>query len=117
MAENVFPLFSQPASETISPSTVTSTLRVDSRVVDIDVAGDTDYEVTVEGPNGLVFSITVSDLDNDTSGTDATVTFKRGDETILVDADAETAAVMLIEGGFIDIGAHLAIATSGATFA
>ena len=125
---NIFPLVSEVASATLTldiaddAEAKTHDFVPASRVVLIDAAGAAvapTHTVNLTGPNGLVFFIDVTSLDKDTStAAAAAVIFKKGDNTLTIDAAGEAACVMLTENGFQDASNLLLIgATASATFA
>ena len=129
---NIFPLVSETASETVTLSiasdatSATHNLIVNSREIKIDAQGADaacTHVVNVQAPNGMIFLVNF--LDGDSLNANAadeaatSVTLKKGDNEILLDAVAETACVLSTETGFVDgagiLGSDLG-ATSGATF-
>lgn len=125
---NIFPLFSETASETVTlpiaadATSATHELIVNSRTVLIDAQGADaacTHVVNVQAPNGMVFFVDFLDTDSlNANGADAaatSVTLKKGDNSLLLDAIAEAACVLCTETGFVD-GSGLFGDTSGATF-
>jgi len=129
---NIFPIVSETASETVTlpidaaATSATHNLIVNSRKISIDAEGADaacTHVVNVQAPNGMIFFVDFLNADslNANGGdVDATsVTLKKGDNEILLNAIAETACVLATETGFVDgtgiLGTDLG-ATSGATF-
>jgi len=129
---NIFPLISERASETVTLSiaaadtSATHSLAVKSRTILIDAEGADaacTHVVNVTAPNGMIFFVDFLDSGslnaNTATAAASSVTLKKGDNTILLDAVAEAACVRVTENGFVDgsniLGTALG-ATSGATF-
>ena len=132
MASKLFPFFSSQASQTLTleidatETAKTVDFVVDARKVFIDAQGADSaptYTVNLRGGQvGMVFCVDVTDLDARDGGdtADAKVKFVKGDNSVLIDAAAEQAMIMITDTGLIDasnfFGSHF-LTTSGATFA
>jgi hypothetical protein len=111
----IFPLYSENASETITVTASTVDIKVDARLVDLNCAGDTLYNVNLqEVPVGTVFTIKSSDLDTNSTGTlgAITVTTKAG-KTLIFNGESDKVTLMsLPENEFAIMGS-----TDGVVFA
>jgi hypothetical protein len=130
---NIFPLVSETPSETVTlpivatATTATHSLTVNSRTVKIDAQGADaacTHVVNVTAPNGMIFFVDFLDAGalnaNGAAAAATSVTLKKGDNTILLDAVTEDACVLVTENGFVDGSNILGTvfnATTGATFA
>ena len=129
----IFPLVSQTASESItlavSAATDTGEIKhakkiIDSRKLVIGAQGNNSgiaavtHSLEIDGPTGLVVFVDFAAAGlnvNTAAQAAASVTLKRGDNSVLLDADTESACMILTETGFVD-GGDLFGVTSGATF-
>jgi len=130
---NIFPLISETASETVTlpidaeATAATHSLAVKSRTILIDAQGADaacTHVVNVTAPNGMIFFVDFLDTGAlNANGADAaatSVTLKKGDNTILLNAITEDACVLVTENGFVDGSSILGTvfgSTTGATFA
>lgn len=119
MADNIFPLISQNLSADLNltidatESTKTQDFEVDSRTVVIKAQGNATatgaapaYTVNLTGPTGLVFLVNVAAGGLNINSADvgaASVLFKKGKNTLLIDAADEAASVMLTDEGFQEV--------------
>ena len=132
MANKLFPLFSQVASEEIvlviaaTATSATHSHTVDSRTLLIDAQGANSaptHVVNIIAPTGMIFFVDFKDSGalnaNSASQAASSVTLKKGKNEILLDAVGEAACVLVTDDGFVDGSNFLGSAfgaTSGATF-
>ena len=114
MADPIFPLISQTVTADLNltiadtASTKTQSFAVDSRTVVIKAQGNATatgaapaYTVNLTGPTGLVFLVNINSLNINTADVAATsIVFKKGKNTLTLDAANEVASVMLTDEGF-----------------
>tara|TARA_R100000951_G_scaffold79480_1_gene67433 strand:- start:378 stop:779 length:402 start_codon:yes stop_codon:yes gene_type:complete len=114
MADKIFPLVSQNVTADLNltiestEATKTQNFEVDSRKVIIKAQGNATatgaapaYTVNLTGPTGLVFFVDINNLNINSADVAATsIVFKKGKNTLTLDAADETASVMLTDEGF-----------------
>lgn len=114
MADKIFPLISQTVTADLNltiestASTKTQSFAVDSRTVVIKAQGNATatgaapaYTVNLTGPTGLVFLVNINSLNINTADVAAaSIVFKKGKNTLTLDAADEVASVMLTDEGF-----------------
>ena len=114
MADKLFPLLSQSASADLNltiestEATKTQGFEVDSRTVIIKAQGNATatgsapaYTVNLTGPTGLVFLVNINSLNiNSADVPAASIVFKKGRNTLTLNAANEAASVMLTDDGF-----------------
>ena len=109
MADKLFPLLSQTASATLTleiaatATAKTVNFEFDSRTVLINAQGADSaptYTVDLIGPAGLIFFVDITSLNSNTgSAAAAAVIFRRGSNTLTLNAANEAASVMLTKHG------------------
>ena len=114
MANHIFPLYAQTASQTevVSDASNTTVIKVNARHIDLQATGSTGaaitYDAKLEGAVGMVFSVKLSDDDVGDGGTACDVRFlnSEGATALIFDAVNEVAYLMFsdTEGGFINLG-------------
>jgi hypothetical protein len=114
MADKIFPLISQTVTADLNltiaatAATKTQSFAVDSRTVVIKAQGNATatgaapaYTVNLTGPTGLVFLVNINSLNINTEDVAATsIVFKKGKNTLTLEAANEVASVMLTDEGF-----------------
>ena len=98
---NVFPLFPQAATQTVTVTTAAHTLDITGRVVTLDVASGEDGVATLKAlPAGLMFTLVAGTI---AGGATIVITSNDGATTETFDATGEAVTLMALENGAVTV--------------
>jgi hypothetical protein len=119
---HLFPLVAAEASATLAiPTGTTGTIThvCNERKLLINAYGSTGaaetFNVSLDGPDGLLYFVDITSLNAGDGGTAAAVVVSRGENSFTLDDVTESAALLFTSTGFSDASAILAATTLGTT--
>lgn len=117
---HLFPLMATGATATLDiPTGTTETIThvCNERKLLINAEGSTGakevFNVSLDGPDGLLYFVDITALDAGVGPTAADVVISRGENSFTLDAANESAALLFTPTGFSDAKDILAATTSG----
>jgi|31_taG_2_1085359.scaffolds.fasta_scaffold04760_2 hypothetical protein len=106
---NLFPLFPQEATQTVTATTDAQVIEVTGRVVTVNVASGEAGIASFQDVPGLMFTVVAGTI---AGGATIVLSSHDGGDSITLDATSETATVMLTSDGGLTVVAPIVTDTS-----